>query len=390
MPFGPISALGANIKSSKYSMYSSGLIFTAALTLNQNPFFEIALNKMMNSLKRFPICPCALVCLVLVLTIGCGMQKEVLLSGRTMGTFYHIKVVTGYFEDLSGLQTRIDARLEEINQSMSTYRPDSEISRYNRLSTAETMAVSADFAEVLKVAKTIRRLSGGAWDGTIKPLVNLWGFGNTRQTYQIPDKTEIHKQMRGIGFQHIDIDPEGYLQKKISAVTLDLASIAKGYAVDQVSGFLQHSGVENFLVEVGGEVFASGNRKDGTPWRVGINQPSITASTIDIYQVVPLNNRAMATSGDYRNYFEAHGQRYSHILDPRTGYPVNNGVVSVSIVTESCMVADGLATAIMVMGLEKGMALIHSLNEVEGFIIVRQKKDAYAHFASEAFNTQPR
>ena len=171
---------------------------------------------------------------------------------------------------------------------------------------------------------------------------------------------------------------------------LDLASIAKGYAVDQVSHLLQTSGIENFLVEIGGEVFASGYRKDGKPWRVGINQASTTASTADVYQVVPLHNRAMATSGDYRNYFEAGDKRYFHIIDPRTGYPVNNHVVSVSIVADTCMFADGLATAIMVMGLEHGMALINSLKEVEGFIIVRQKKDAYAHFAWEAFNTQPR
>ena len=336
-----------------------------------------------NYLKR--ILPCLL---VLVLLSGCGVEKEVVFNGTTMGTTYQVKIITGYFSRTSGIKEKIDNQLHAINQSMSTYLVESEISRFNAIKdTREKLAISDAFLQVMLAARDIYEKTDGAWDGSIKPLVNLWGFGNTRQTYQIPDKTEIHKQMRGIGFQHIDIDPEGYLQKKISAVTLDLASIAKGYAVDQVSGFLQHSGVENFLVEVGGEVFASGNRKDGTPWRVGINQPSITASTIDIYQVVPLNNRAMATSGDYRNYFEAHGQRYSHILDPRTGYPVNNGVVSVSIVTESCMVADGLATAIMVMGLEKGMALLRSLKGVEGFIIVRKTDNEYAHFATEAFNT---
>ncbi len=140
-------------------------------------------------------------------------------------------------------------------------------------------------------------------------------------------------------------------------------------------------------MEIGGEVFAAGYRKDGKPWRVGINQPSIKASIADVYQVVPLHNRAMATSGDYRNYFESDGKRFSHILDPRTGYPVDNGVVSVSIVADSCMFADGLATAIMVMGLEKGMALIKSLKEVQGFIIIQKSDNAYAHFATEAFDT---
>ena len=283
-------------------------------------------------------------------------------------------------KDTSGLKEKIDNRLQTINQSMSTYLPDSEISRFNAIQdTREKLAVSDDFLQVMLAARDIYEKTGGAWDGTIKPLVNLWGFGNTRQTHQVPDEAEIKKQMCWIGFQHIDIFPEGYLQKKKSTITLDLASIAKGYAVDQVSGLLQTSGMENFLVEIGGEVFASGYRKDGKSWRVGINQPSTSASSADVYQVVPLHNRAMATSGDYRNYFEAGGRRFSHIIDPRTGYPVNNNVVSVSIVADNCMFADGLATAIMVMGLEHGMALINSLKGVEGFIIVRKTDDTYAH-----------
>ena len=292
-----------------------------------------------------------------------------------MGTTYQVKLITGYFKSTSGLKDKIDKRLQTINQSMSTYLPDSEISRFNAIQdTREKLAVSDDFLQVMLAARDIYEKTGGAWDGTIKPLVNLWGFGNTRQAHQVPDESEIEKQMRWIGFQHIDIFPEGYLQKKRSTITLDLASIAKGYAVDQISDLLQASGIEHFLVEIGGEVFAAGYRKDGQPWRVGINRPSTTASTTDVYQVVPLHNRAMATSGDYRNYFETGGKRFSHIIDPRTGYPVNNAVVSVSIVADSCMFADGLATAIMVMGLEQGMALIRSLKDVEGFVIVRKTR----------------
>ena len=324
--------------------------------------------------------------LLLVFLSGCGAQKEVIFDGTTMGTTYQIKIIAGYFKGTSGLKKKIDNRLQAINQSMSTYLPDSEISRFNAIQdTREKLAVSDDFLQVMLAARDIYEKTGGAWDGTIKPLVNLWGFGNTRQTHQVPDEAEIKKQIRWIGFQHIDIFPEGYLQKKKSTIILDLASIAKGYAVDQVSHLLQTSGIENFLVEIGGEVFASGYRKDGKPWRVGINQPSTTALTDDVYQVVPLHNRAMATSGDYRNYFEAGGKRYFHIIDPRTGYPVNNHVVSVSIVADTCMFADGLATAIMVMGLEHGMALINSLKEVEGFIIVRKTDDVYTHYASDNF-----
>ena len=331
------------------------------------------------------IIPCIL---LLVFLFGCSAQKEVVFDGKTMGTTYRIKLIVGYFNRTTGLKEKIDQQLQVINQSMSTYLPDSEISRFNAIdNTQDKLAISDDFLQVMLAARDIYKKTGGAWDGTIKPLVNLWGFGNTPQTQQIPDAVEIKEQLRWIGFQHINIFPEGYLQKKKSSLSLDLASIAKGYAVDRVSGLLQASGTDNFLVEIGGEVFAAGYRKDGTPWRVGINQPSISASVADVYQAVPLHNRAMATSGDYRNYFEANGKRFSHILDPRTGYPVDNGVVSVSIVADNCMFADGLATAIMVMGLEKGMVLINSIKEVEGFIIVRQTDDEYDHYATDAFNT---
>lgn len=329
------------------------------------------------------IIPCIL--LLLFLT-SCGAEKEVVFDGATMGTTYQVKIVAGYFKNTSGLKKKIDNRLLAINQSMSTYLPDSEISRFNAIrDTRGKLAVSDDFLQVMLAARDIYEKTGGAWDGTVKPLLNLWGFGNTRQTHRVPDDAEIKKQMRGVGFQHIGIFPEGYLQKKKNTLTLDLASIAKGYAVDQISTLLQASGMENFLVEIGGEVFAAGFRKDGQPWRVGINRPSTSASTTEVYQVAPLHNRAMATSGDYRNYFEDKGKRFSHIIDPRTGYPVNNGVVSVSVVADSCMLADGLATAIMVMGREHGMTLINSLNDVEGFIIVRKTDGDIVHYQSEGF-----
>lgn len=323
---------------------------------------------------------------MLLFLTGCGAEKEVVIDGTTMGTTYQIKIVAGYFNNTSNLKEKIDQRLQAINQSMSTYLPDSEISRFNAIrDIREKLAVSNDFLMVMLTARDIYEKTGGAWDGTIKPLVNLWGFGNTRQMRQVPDAALIEQQMHGIGFQHIVIFPDGYLQKKKSTLTLDLASIAKGYAVDQVSGLLQTAGIKNYLVEIGGEVFASGYRKDGNPWRVGINHPSTAASATDVYQVVPLHNRAMATSGDYRNYFQAGDKRFSHIIDPRTGYPVDNGVVSVSIVADTCMLADGLATAVMVMGRERGLALIRSLKDVEGFVIVQTRQHEYAHDATEGF-----
>ena len=327
-----------------------------------------------------------IVFLLLILMTGCSTEKEVVLNGATMGTTYQVKLIAGYFKNTSELKEKIDNRLQAINQSMSTYIPDSEISRFNAMQdTRKKLAVSDDFLHVMLAARDIHEKTGGAWDGTIKPLLNLWGFGNTQKNHQVPDEAEIKKQLHRVGFEHIEIFPEGYLQKRKHSLTLDLASIAKGYAVDQVSDLLRASGMENFLVEIGGEVFAAGYRKEGQPWRVGINRPSTSASTTDVYRVVPLHNRAMATSGDYRIFFEADGKRFSHLIDPRTGYPVNNGVVSVSIAADNCMLADGLATAIMVMGREHGMALIRSLKDVEGFLIVRESDGEIVPYMTDDF-----
>ena len=188
-----------------------------------------------------------------------------------------------------------------------------------------------------------------------------------------------------MGFDRIRFSAEGALEKTHAALTLDFASIAKGYAVDQVSGALKAEGIMNFIVEIGGEVFAAGVRKDGNKWRVGVNVPDKGAALQDLYRVAQLSNLAMATSGDYRNYFERDGVMYSHIIDPRTGYPIQNKVAGVTIIAPGCTMADGLATAIVVMGKEKGMALIEQLPDVEGLIIVRDPDGKFRDFPSSGF-----
>jgi len=318
---------------------------------------------------------------------GCNWEKEISLSGETMGTTYHIKLVAGYFNKGSAIKEKIENRLDEINQSMSTYLPNSEISRFNALQdTQQQLAVSDDFLAVMQLAKRIHEISEGAWDGTIQPLVKLWGFGSTQAVQKVPAQSQITEAVARIGFQTIHVSHKGYLQKKRPSVSLDLASIAKGYGVDAISALLKDLGLKNFLVEIGGEVMAAGYRKDGRRWRVGINQPSVNAGLTDVYKVVPLHNKAMATSGDYRSYFEVEGQRFSHILDPRTGYPVNNGIVSVSVIADNCAMADGMATAIMVMGRDRGMTLLNSLRDVEGLIIMRLSDNTLVHFASNGFD----
>lgn len=327
-----------------------------------------------------------LLLLVFVLPVGCGMKKETVFVGATMGTTYHIKIVTGYFKRTAGLQSRIDQRLQAVNQSMSTYIPDSEINRFNALqSTRETLNISQDFFQVLGEGAKLYALTNGAWDGTVKPLVDLWGFGTSERKPSVPDAERIARVMKDVGFGFIEISGTREIRKKRTPLSLDLASIAKGYGVDQVAAVLRSQGVHDFLVEIGGEVVASGSRKDGRPWRVGVNQPTKDSGLDAVYDVVAFRNRAMATSGDYRNYFEVDGHRYSHVLDPRTGFPVNNGVVSVSIIAPTCTFADGLATAVMVMGPDEGLAIIETLADVEGFIMVRNADGLLQTYATKGF-----
>lgn len=310
--------------------------------------------------------------------------KEHLLVGRTMGTTYHIKIIAPPSADMAAVQQRMDRRLEKLNQSMSTYRKDSEISRFNRLSDIETpFSVSADFLKVMLVADAIHEVTGGAWDGTVHPLIDLWGFGRSGPVDKVPSRSAIRTVLENVGFHHIDISADGFLKKRRPRVTVNLSSIAKGYGVDVVASLIKGSGYRNYLVEIGGELFAAGRRRDGKPWKVGVNLPEKSAAATDVYKALTLEDRAMATSGDYRNFVEIDGRSYSHIIDPRSGFPVNNGVVSASVIAPTCTLADGLATALMIMGPEKGIRLLNRLEKVEGLIIVRKPDGTLVDHLSE-------
>ena len=320
------------------------------------------------------------------LFLGCGGQREIRIAGRTMGTTYHVTIIGGYFTSVGQLRQAIDERLEAINASMSTYRPESEISRFNALpKTGMTFPVGDDFFQVVRLSRELFEMTAGAWDGTIDPLVDLWGFGRTQRTPRIPADGEISDRMAHVGFDLIDASREGFLIKRHPKVTLDLASVAKGYGVDVVAALIRGRGFADFLVEVGGEVFASGVRLDGRQWRVGINRPEAGAAIDQVYQVVRLRDRAFATSGDYRIFFEQDGKRFSHVLDPRTGRPVANGVVSVSVTAATCARADGLATALMVMGVDDGLKLVDALADVECLMVVRDAEGNLVDHYSKNF-----
>lgn len=315
---------------------------------------------------------------------GCG-PVETDIRGETMGTTYSIKIMTGRLSRTGHLSGLVDARLEEINASMSTFIDESEISKFNAIVENEPFTPSADFLEVMQVAMDIHKLSGGAWDGSLDPLVTLWGFGRDRQKELLPSPKAIEASLSLVDFRRISISSDGKLLKNDSRLTIDLASIAKGYGVDAIAVLLKAQGYEDFLIEIGGEIFASGKRNKNSPWRVGINTPSSSAGIGQVHKVLSVEGRGVATSGDYRNYFVSEGHTYSHILDPRTGYPVTNGVVSASVIAETCAFADGLATALMVMGPDSGMELVEQLTNVEALIIVRSEDGEFKEIASSAF-----
>lgn len=326
--------------------------------------------------------------ILVVVCFGCGLKKEFEFSGQTMGTTYQVKIVAWNFNCPKDMRAQIEERLNSINQSMSTYIADSEINRFNAMGDIEKkFFVSNDFLNVAQVAKQVYSMTEGAWDGSVMPLVRLWGFAGTGTNNDgiradIPDQETIRNVLRDVGFEKIEISDQGYLKKKQTGISIDFASIAKGYAVDQVATLIREKGFDDFLVEIGGEVYASGFRLDGQQWRVGISTPRKNSPLNKVYEIVSIQNKALATSGDYRIFFEVDGHQYSHILDPRTGYPVTNGVVSVSIIADTCVFADGLATGVLVMGPSKGMDLINRLDGVECLLVKKEGAELINYYST--------
>ena len=314
-----------------------------------------------------------------------AQRAETLISGRTMGTVYHVKLVSSEPIETAPLKSVMDSILAALNASMSTYDPHSEISRLNNAKAEEAVAVSDDFVRVMQLANKIYRLTQGAWDGSVAPLIDLWGFGPNGQLTEVPSSDAIAAAHQKVGFHLIQLEKDRFLIKKKSYVTLSLASIAKGYGVDRLTELLNQKGYSDFLVEIGGEVYAKGSNAKGDPWRVGINRPDSGGRLDAVYRVVKLSQTALATSGDYRQFYEIDGKRFSHVIDPKTGYPVQNGVVSASVVAANCALADGLATALMVMGPEKGLALINQLKGVEALMVVRDENGQLVDYVSSDF-----
>jgi thiamine biosynthesis lipoprotein len=307
------------------------------------------------------------------------------LAGATMGTRWTLKL---HAPELGAAGSRavaaaVQATLDRVEGLMSTWDPESEVSRLNRHAGPEPFPVSPATARVLDVARQVSALSGGAFDVTVRPIVSAWGFGATDRAPRPPARAELDAVRGRVGYELLRLDLESRsVSKARRDVECDLSAIAKGFGVDEVARVLAERGHGDFLVEVGGELRASGLRPDGRPWRVAIERPDAAGRAI--HRVVGLADRSMATSGDYRNYYERDGRRFSHLIDPRTAAPVAHDLASVSVIHESATWADALATALSVLGPDEG----GDLAEREGLavhFIVRGKDGALRSESTSAF-----
>ena len=312
----------------------------------------------------------------------------VVLRGETMGTTYTVKLEPRSSGSRSRFRRIVEHELDLVDKLMSTYLQDSELSRFNRAEEDKWFDVSPAMAEVVGEAREISRLSGGAFDVTVAPLVKLWRFGAGAPAFgdlepgALPSDALLAKVRSTVGYRFLDVrrSPPA-LRKRRPGLTIDLSAIAKGYGVDRVAEALEADGIANYMIEVGGEVRTKGVRPDGKRWVIGIEAPLDRARML--YGSIALADRALATSGDYRQFYVVDGRRYSHTIDPRTGRPIRHDLASVSVIAPSCMRADGLATALNVLGPREGFALADR-EGIAAYFLVREG-DGYSALATSTF-----
>ncbi|MEC7987692.1 MAG: FAD:protein FMN transferase [Myxococcota bacterium] len=301
------------------------------------------------------------------------------LKGSIMGTYWSAKIIATSIPP--ALPEELVAELDVINQKMSTYISDSEISQFNQFRKTSPFPLSADTLTVIQNAQHISKHSQGAFDISIRPLVNLWGFGsNSSDT--TPEEEDIALALHKIGYEKLVLS-ETHLQKKEPDLEIDLSAIAKGYGVDHIAQNLTHKGYDNFMFEIGGEIKAKGKNLQNVPWRIGIDMPD--AERGSIIERIELSNVSIATSGDYRNYYEQNGQRISHTIDARNGRPITHNLASVSVIHESAMLADGWATALNVLGPKQALQIAKE-QQLAFMMVLRKPNSDFQIRYSDAFH----
>ena len=324
--------------------------------------------------------------LLLALTCGCQQGEtadNLRLSGQTMGTTWSLNMVPGSSgTDSAVLKRLLQARLDQINGLMSTYDPESELSRFNTLASTDWYPVSEDTARVIDLSQEIGTLSGGAFDISIGPLVELWGFGTAERREKIPTEGQVRENLARVGYKNIQLRRRPTaIRKQIPELQIDLSAVAKGYAVDALAKILEQQGISNYLLEIGGELQISGHRGDDSPWQIAIEKP--LEEVREVATIFPLTNTALATSGNYRNFYVEDGQRYSHTIDPVSGKPIRHKLASVTVLARTCARADALATTLMVLGEEKGRQFCEK-NQIAAYFLIHERTSMTV-YASPAF-----
>ncbi|GAA3918249.1 FAD:protein FMN transferase [Litoribacillus peritrichatus] len=311
------------------------------------------------------------------------LPEKVTYSGPTMGTSFSVVYINTSGKEDAVVNAQVLASIELVNTQMSTYKQDSNLSEFNRLPENSCYQFPEDTYKVISMAQEISKTTDGAFDVTIGPLVNMWGFGPNYKPEVIPDDREIAKiKSTKVGYQSLELKGNNTVCKE-KPVYVDLSAIAKGYAVDLAAKTLDNMGIDSYLVEIGGELKARGVKPNNQLWRVAVEEPSGGLGH-SVHKVVELKDAAIATSGDYRNYYEVDGQRYSHTIDPVTGKPIKHSLASISVLHSSVAYADAIATGLNVMGPEKALALAKS----EGlaiYMIVKKEQD-FSVESTEQFN----
>jgi thiamine biosynthesis lipoprotein len=310
-------------------------------------------------------------------------KQLVILTGSTMGTTYTVKMHSPEsILDPSVVSTEINHRLDNANNQMSTYIETSDLFLFNQSDTKEWVEIPAELYTVIEEALRINGLSDSAFDISIGPVVNLWGFGPEEKPGTVPDHTAINEALDKVGSQYIHLRSNPYsIRKDKPDLTIDLSAIAKGFAVDVIADYLDKMEINNYMVEIGGEIKTKGINPNNKIWHIGIEKPLSDQRTVQT--IVALENTGMATSGDYRNYFEENGVRYSHTINPGTGKPITHKLASVTILHPSAMTADAMATALLVLGPERGFELALSENLAALFIV--REKDSFTEKMTPQF-----
>lgn len=320
-------------------------------------------------------------CLLLAsaLLAGCGEKIEEF-GGPTMGSHYSLKYLAGEGSpEPAALKAEVEALLTQVDQQMSTWRSDSDLSKFNRLPAGSCRVMPDAVLALVRRGEQLFRDSDGAFDLTVSPLLELWGFGPQSRGERVPTAEEITAAQATVGHRHLRI--EGQQLCKSAAVHLDFNSLAAGYTVDLIAARLAERAVSSYLLDVTGEIKAVGRKPDGSPWRIAIEAPRDDQQVAQ--KVLSLDGLGVSTSGDYRNYFERDGQRYSHTLDPQTGAPITHRLAAVTVVDASTLRADGLSTLLMVLGPERGFAYAEQAG-IAAFFVTRTDK-GFATRATPAF-----